>query len=115
MNPNLKIHPVYANRNLVIPEYKRIAFSRFRLSSHRLAIETGRWSRIPREERFCKCPEKSVQTEEHVLCQCSLSKPVRDKYKNEIVFTNCSEFFRSNDIQKICAVAYEIIKLYEAS
>ena len=63
LNPNLTVHPLYNANN--IPEHCRISFTRIRLSSHYLKIETGRWSRIPREERLCSCCE--VQSEIHVL------------------------------------------------
>ena len=41
-------HGVY---DRLVPEYSRKAFTRLRLSSHKLKIETGRWSRIPKEAR----------------------------------------------------------------
>ena len=40
INPQLKVHDVY-NKKEYIDGRKRIMFSRFRLSSHRLRIETG--------------------------------------------------------------------------
>ena len=59
----------------------RIAISRFRMSSHHLAIELGRHSRpkIPEEKRLCpKC--KEIQDEQHHLLVCSplaeLRKPL---------------------------------------
>ena len=66
MNPDLTIHPVYAHPDVI--EYKRITFTRLRLIAHNLKIETGRWSRIPRENRLCICDQ--IQTEEHILCHC---------------------------------------------
>ena len=42
MNPNLSVHPLYESIDRVGDDYLRISFSRFRLSSHRLKIETGR-------------------------------------------------------------------------
>ena len=48
LNPDLEIHDVY-KRNVYIPDYLRVSFSRLRLMFHNLKIETGRWSRIPRE------------------------------------------------------------------
>ena len=54
INPTFDIHPIYAVREGV-EDYLRITFTRFRTSSHRLKIETGRWSRIPRERRMCNC------------------------------------------------------------
>ena len=46
-----------------VPEWQRIAFTRFRLSSHRLRIETGRWSRLPREQILCDCGANEPQDE----------------------------------------------------
>ena len=78
MNPNLEIHPATDSRNpLNIPEQYRIALTRIRLSSHHLRIETGRWSRIPRENRLCQC-RTDIQTEEHVLLRCAISGTLRD-------------------------------------
>ncbi len=37
----------------VASEFKRIVYTRFRLSAHNLKVETGRWARLPREERVC--------------------------------------------------------------
>ena len=56
VNPSLSVHNVYKRGgNEYVPEYLRVSFTRLRLSSHRLRIETGRWSRIPRENRLCAC------------------------------------------------------------
>ena len=60
-------------------DFLRIAFTRLRTSSHRLKIETGRWSRVPREMRVCQCGE-GVQTEEHVLVGCNLTKGIQERY-----------------------------------
>ena len=44
---------------------------RFRLGSHNLPIEKGRWRRLNREERVCaNC--NVVGDEHHVLYDCSL-------------------------------------------
>ena len=44
---------------------------KFRLGSHYLPIETGRWSGRPRHERLCEnCNE--VGDEDHVIYRCSL-------------------------------------------
>ncbi|XP_063875059.1 uncharacterized protein LOC135108212 [Scylla paramamosain] len=55
MNPSLCGHPIYLEKQKV-PEKDRVAFTRFRVSSHSLAVEVGRWSRrgrsrLPLEER----------------------------------------------------------------
>ena len=80
INPDLEVHTTHTQcvqPDLPIPEHTRVAFSRMRLSSHRLRIETidiiynmmsmietGRWARIPRDQRLCGCGE--VQDEGHV-------------------------------------------------
>ena len=81
LNPDFTRHPVYYNYG-TIPDYLRITFTRFRLSSHMLRVETGRWSRTPREERVCRCGQ-GIQQDEHHVFRCplvmnileSLSKP----------------------------------------
>ena len=45
------------------------AITRFRLGSHNLPIETGRWSRVKREERLCRSCQV-VGDERHLLYQC---------------------------------------------
>ena len=71
LNPKLQENPIYRNPN--IPEYNIISFSRIILGSHRLKIETGRWSRISRENRLCQCNE-GIQSEEYVLLKCKLTE-----------------------------------------
>ena len=52
---------------------------RFRVGSHYLPIETGRWNRKLRHERVCpNCGE--IGDEEHVIYRCSLV------LRNDIVF-----------------------------
>lgn len=75
INPMGVVHSIYTRRRDFIPEYCRLAFTRMRLSSHRLRVETGRWARIPREQRRCPCGQ--VQDEEHVLLLCPLSDHLR--------------------------------------
>ena len=69
MNPTLSVSCIYSS---LVPEYLRLAYTRIRLSSHRLRIETGRWSRLPRENRLC--PFGNIQSEQHVMCKCHLVK-----------------------------------------
>ena len=52
----------------------RVWYTKVRNSNHRFAVETGRFSKTPREERlctFCKAKQKpSVEDEMHVLIHC---------------------------------------------
>ena len=59
----------------------RIALSRFRLSSHDLAIEKGRHTNIPRENRKCtKCTMNCIESEYHFLLVCPVYRELRIKY-----------------------------------
>ena len=54
--------------------------SRFRLSSHNLEIETGRYNNIARENRICKfCNQNAIETEYHFLLCCSAYDQLRNK------------------------------------
>ena len=87
MNPDLTTHPVYraVPTKDFIPEHLRISFTRVRTSSHRLRVETGRWARLDRHERLCRCGE-AVGDEEHTLTACKLTEPLRAEYGRVIVF-----------------------------
>ena len=59
----------------------KLALSRFRLSSHNLAIETGRYSGIAREDRLCTlCNMRMAETEFHFLLVCTHYVDLRRKY-----------------------------------
>ena len=66
LNPNLEVHPLYSSKAPILPDYQRINFTRYRLSSHRLRIEVGRWSHTPRDLRVCPCGT-GVQDEFHIF------------------------------------------------
>ena len=84
MNPSLDVHKkLYSNSIDPVSEYSRVSFSRFRLSAHNLRIETGRWSRTPRQERYCECNSsetRPIQDEQHVIKECPLTHSVRLNY-----------------------------------
>ena len=58
----------------------RTALTRFRLSSHRLAIETGRFQNLPRDERLCTHCKTIIENEYHFLLTCPLYRDIRLKY-----------------------------------
>ena len=62
------------------PKFK-FASSNFRLSSHPFYIETGRYTGIPKEERFCVfCIMRSIENECHFLMICPHYVDIRRKY-----------------------------------
>ena len=111
MNVNLVVHDIYTKRHNIF-ENHRIAFTRFRVSSHSLVVETGRWNRrgrgrLPMEERLCPCGE--IQTEVHVVNNCPMSQIFRDEYGFTDITDLMSEKF-SNEI--VCKIIYNILNLY---
>ena len=76
MNPSLSVHDMYALNDA--DETRRLTTIRIRLSSHNRAIERGRWSRIPREERLCSCG--AIQDEEHISARCPTTNGIRDSH-----------------------------------
>ena len=57
--------------------------ARFRTSSHRLRVETGRWEGVPWRERVClACGTGAIQDEKHVLMDCSAFQDYRERLHN---------------------------------
>ena len=54
---------------------------KFRLSSHQLAIEKGRYNNIPREQRKCTlCNQNTIENEYHFLLVCQKYRHLRTKF-----------------------------------
>ena len=74
---------------LLLPNLKHMStIARFRMSSHTLAIETGRHAKpkIAKEERKCRyCNLDAVEDEEHFLLKCSLYNEERLSLSNSVV------------------------------
>ena len=109
MNPDLITHPLYTTTTPNIPDYLRINFTRFRLSSHRLRIEMGRWSRTPQEERVCSCGT-GIQNEEHIF-QCPLVKDILNASGKQ--YTTLADMFDNTDLDDLHLLHRMLDKLYE--
>ena len=112
MNTILEAHPTTNPRNRSsIPEQNRIALTRMRLSSHHLRIETGRWSRIPQQNRLCNC-RTDIQTEDHVLLRCTISSDLRQQMNINVNTLN--ELFDNRQLNQSLVAEYcnLIMKLY---
>ena len=59
----------------------RSKVTKFRLSNHKLRIETGRRDQVPKQERF---PEK-VEDEYHFLFACPSYRHLRQKHMGPVV------------------------------
>ena len=102
MNPNLNVHNVYKT-DTYFNDKERVVFTRFRLSSHNLKIEKGRWSRTNRENRVCDCGPV-VQDETHVLFDCPKTIDLRNRYNvNRDIYSdigNLMESLNTHDLVK---------------
>jgi hypothetical protein len=103
LNPSLTVHPVYSNPN--IPEFARISFSRLRLISHSLKIETGRWSRIDLQDRLCNCGE--IQSEQHVLLKCQLTEELRNTYA--MSYNSMKQLMESEDLYELTMFTHKVL------
>ena len=111
INTDLSTHSIYTCKHNIYEVY-RTAFTRFRVSSHMLAVETGRWNRrgrgrLPMEERLCSCG--LVQSEEHVISFCPLSQSLRDNYEFTCIEELMSGRFSN---ETACKIIYEVLELY---
>ena len=106
INAELEKHLLY--ENILIPEFKRVEVTRFRTSSHRLKIETGRWSRIARERRLCDCGQEMIQDEIHVIESCRHLSDLRLLFP-DIVFTT-EQFFSSN-IEDVATYVFKALNI----
>jgi hypothetical protein len=65
----------------------RVLLTKYRLSAHSLAIETGRHKKtwLPKEERLCQqCEEAAVETEQHFLLHYPKFKNVLKIYFSKL-------------------------------
>jgi hypothetical protein len=72
-----------------IKEHKfRTALTQFRISSHHLEIETGRYQNVDRNERICKnCNAGLIENEYHFMLICKKYSDLREKYIKKYYYT----------------------------
>ena len=97
LNPQLLVHPIYTNELPSVPDSLRITFSRFRLSAHRLPIETG---------------EEGVQDEHHIF-KCSLVKDILGK--NGQQYSSDERFFEKIGHRKLKLLHDILERLYQCN
>ena len=59
--------------------------TKFRLSNHRLAIETGRHNGLKIEQRVCSFCQDKIEDEAHFLFQCPTFRHLRQRYLEPII------------------------------
>ena len=77
MNSDHTVYDMYTSTDII--EAYRITATQLRLSSRNLAVEHGRWSRQPREERLCECG--AIQDEQHMAAYCPSTRHVRASHQ----------------------------------
>ena len=105
LNPGFIVHKLYGKDSPTIPDYLRINFSRYRLSSHRLRVEMGRWSKTPRNERVCSCG-LGIQNEQHIFI-CPRVKDLFSALPD--VCNSPQDLFTDTSIDKL-SVLYQVLK-----
>ena len=84
---------------LEIKEFKiRQAMAKFRISNHRLRIETGRYDNTPVDERTCLICH-TIEDEQHVLLNCTINKKERESLYVQLK-ESCKNFNNLNDKNK---------------
>ena len=82
----------------------------FFISSRSLKVETGRGSRIERENRLCDC-ERGVQDETHVVFDCERTETIRAKYGvNRGVYGSIGELMEQHDMDQLVNFVDECMK-----
>jgi hypothetical protein len=71
----------------------RQSIARYRLSSHHLAVEEGRWKQIKRNDRICTiCNSGCIENEYHVFIACRAYHHVR--VEHQILVNDLHDLFK---------------------
>ena len=74
---------------LCVPKYIRMYLTRFRISSHSLRIQTGRYekNKIARNERYCMyCGSRDIEDTYHFICIWPCYSTLRSRYIDKFYF-----------------------------
>ena len=113
LNPELGVHKAYG-KSCYLPDYIRRDFTRLRVMSHNLKVETGRWRRQPRAERVCQCDREKVQDEKHVLLECPMSAQVRQKYQL-LPVESLNSLLKCENVIDLCKFVRDVLNIYKRS
>ena len=86
-----------------IPAKHRSALSKFRCGVAPLRLETGRYEGLEPDDRICLQCNSGVESEEHVLLQCSLYDDLRFRLFQEIESV-VPGFYTWSNVDKLCLV-----------
>ena len=72
----------------ILENKDRILLCRYRTCNHRLPIETGRWTNIDRNERYCQlCNSNKIGDEYHYILECQTCMHERKKFLGDYYCT----------------------------
>jgi hypothetical protein len=100
---------------------KIVAMARFRLSSHRLRVETGRFAHVDYINRVCQDPHcinvREVQDEQHAVFRCSMCDDLRREHAS--LFHNADgenmrRFWQGN-VNDVSTFVRRCLILYESA
>ena len=101
--------------NSTLIDSKRKIITRWRLSCHKLKIETGRYTKpkTPREHRTCAICEV-LDDEYHALFQCKAHRLIRRKY-NELlsIHNNVKEILNPKTVESATKIASYLTEIEE--
>lgn len=95
--------------NVIKDDKLRQSLTCFRLCSHSLDIETGRYFGIDRENRLCRlCNQHVIESEYHFLLCCNYYSDIRKKYLGTTAWPSLAKFvsiMSSNNKSKLLKLA----------
>ena len=86
-------------------EFERELVTRFRTGSHSLAVETGRYSNTPRENRLCSCGT-GIQTVWHVFAECPSTRTVVQKN-----YESMNDIFEDENVHNVLLAITKKLKI----
>ena len=100
----------FENYLVTVPTKFRKYLLKFKARNHMLPVETGRWRRIPRENRKCHLCHLDIGDEYHYLINCNFLNNLRRQYidrkfyvrPNAIKFSMLLNSTPSAKLRKLC-------------
>ena len=111
-----KLIPLAYNRTLyssLVNDDARMIVTRWRLSCHKLYVETGRYKTPKVEQHLRVCKMCGVlEDEHHALLVCDAHHGIRTRFRNKIRWTSVSDMLHPENEEDLIAIA-EYIKAIE--
>ena len=76
-----------------LPDSFTRVIAKFRMSSHNLLIEKGRYTNVPRDQRIClNCNSNDIEDEYHFIFMCPKYSDLRSRFIKRFYYRNPSMF-----------------------